>query len=274
MRSRQIESGTEVRGQGLHSAAPSAVRFERREGPSAVRAGSVVLPLADLVVADTTRSTTLASRDGRVRIGTVEHVFAALSGLGAHTGVLVTFEGPEAPLADGGAACFCDALAAVARKDVRADPPLLVVRDGEIVVGSSAYLFEKGGSIRVEVDVDFGDERLARGARWNGDAKDFRARIATARTFGFEREIADLLTRGLASHVSPESVVLIGAQRIFSAGAPFFADEPARHKLLDLLGDMFLYGGPPRGTVRAHRPGHAATHEAMQRALCDGIIAT
>jgi UDP-3-O-[3-hydroxymyristoyl] N-acetylglucosamine deacetylase len=260
----------EVRGQGLHSAAPSAVRFERREGPLTVCIGNVVLPLGELVVVDTTRATTLASRDGRVRIGTVEHAFAALGGLGIYDGMLVTFEGPEVPLADGGAAHFCDALACVRAS---AGPLLRVVRDSEIVVGASKYAFERGQEVCVEVDVDFHDERLSRVARWNGDANDFRLRVAPARTFGFEHEVADLLARGLASHVARESVVVIGKECIFSAGPFFLPDEPARHKLLDLVGDMYLWGGPPRGQVRAHRPGHTATHAAMKQALHDGIVA-
>ncbi|MCL2776613.1 MAG: UDP-3-O-acyl-N-acetylglucosamine deacetylase [Polyangiaceae bacterium] len=263
---------SEVRGQGLHSAARSAVRFERHEGPLAVCIGNTVLPLGELVVVDTTRSTTLASRDGRVCIGTVEHAFAALGGLGIYDGVLVTFEGPEVPLADGGAAHFCDALACVgARASV--GPLLRVVRDSKIVVGASEYVFERGQEVCVEVDVDFHDARLSRVARWNGDANDFRVRMAPARTFGFEHEVADLLARGLASHVARESVVVIGKECIFSAGPFFLPDEPARHKLLDLVGDMYLLGGPPLGKVRAYRPGHTATHAAMERALRDGIVA-
>ncbi len=66
-------------------------------------------------------------------------------------------------------------------------------------------------------------------------------------------------------------VVVIGPE-ILARGRPFEADEPARHKLLDLIGDLFLYGGPPRGSVSASRPGHWATHEAMQRAREAGVL--
>jgi UDP-3-O-acyl-N-acetylglucosamine deacetylase len=65
--------------------------------------------------------------------------------------------------------------------------------------------------------------------------------------------------------------VVIGAE-ILCAGAPFSPDEPARHKLLDLAGDLFVYGGPPRGTVSAYRPGHWSTHEAMRVAIARGVI--
>jgi UDP-3-O-[3-hydroxymyristoyl] N-acetylglucosamine deacetylase len=66
-------------------------------------------------------------------------------------------------------------------------------------------------------------------------------------------------------------VVVIGAE-ILAAGRPFAPDEPARHKLLDLVGDLFLYGGPPRGSVAAYRPGHWATHEAVRRAREAGVL--
>ena len=114
-------------------------------------------------------------------------------------------------------------------------------------------------------------ERRRRHASWDGAPASFRSSFAPARTFGFFREVASLAERGLASHVAAESVVVIGDD-ILSAGRPFSADEPARHKLLDLAGDLYLHGGPPLGRVRAIRPGHAATHEAVRRALETGIL--
>jgi UDP-3-O-[3-hydroxymyristoyl] N-acetylglucosamine deacetylase len=121
------------------------------------------------------------------------------------------------------------------------------------------------------VELELGDERIAREAAWGGDARDFRERIATARTFCFAHEVEALAKAGLASHVTPEMVVVIGPE-ILAAGRPFEADEPARHKLLDLVGDLFLYGGPPRGRVHAYRPGHSSSHVAMRIALERGVV--
>lgn len=270
-----------IAGRGLHSGAASSVRFVRHEGPVVVRVGEVEVPVSALRVVDSTRSTTVADALGRVRIGTIEHLFAALGGLGIHEGVAVVIEGPEAPLCDGGARVYADALRAVggplsasgAVGSFPSEGRLRVVRDGDVTVGESRYELRCGEGVELEVAVDFGDTRIAGRARWSGDAEDFYTRIASARTFGFEHEIADLLARGLASHVTPESVVVIGRESILAAGAPFLADEPARHKLLDLIGDLYVHGGPPRGSVRAVRPGHAATHEVMRRALADGLVA-
>ncbi len=261
-----------LEGHGLHSGAPGAVRFERHDGPTVLRARGVESRVVDLRVVDTTRSTTVEDASGNVRIGTIEHVLAALGGLGLHSGVAVTVEGTEPPLADGGARRYCDLARALAVPPSPA--PLRVVRAGVLEHGGSRYELAcaEGDAVTLEVSIDFDDARIARSAHWKGDPDDFRERIAVARTFGFEHEVGDLLERGLASHVTPESVVVIGEGRVLSSGAPFTADEPVRHKLLDLVGDLFLYGGPPRGILRVTRPGHAATHAVMTRALAEGLV--
>lgn len=261
---------TAVEGPGLHSGARGSVRFERHDGPVVVRARRGDARATDLRVVDTARSTTVEDPSGKLRITTIEHVLAALGGLGIHHGVAVIVEGIEPPFADGAARLYVDRLRELGVN--ASEAPLRVARGGVLEHGGSRYAFEPSAGVVLEVSVDFDDPRIAREARWDGDADDFRERIAVARTFGFEHEVMDLLARGLASHVTPEGVVVIGKDRVLTAGAPFTADEPARHKLLDLAGDLYLYGGPPRGLVRADRPGHAATHAVMARALTEGLV--
>ena len=264
----------QIEGPGLHTGKPGAVRFTRREGPVVLRSGGKDFMMTELRVVDTTRSTTVADTSGSVRIATVEHVLAALGGLGIRSGVAIEIEGPEVPLADGAARRYVEALRALGLASCA--PRLRVVRDGVVNVGKRRYELRRlarHDAVELEIEIDFADARITKAARWSGDAEDFAARIAGARTFGFEHELEDLLARGLASHVTPESVVVIGAEHILSRGEAFTADEPARHKLLDLIGDLYLHGGPPRGAVRAIRPGHAATHEVMRRALEEGLVA-
>ena len=196
---------------------------------------------------------------------------AALAGLGLHDGVAITLEGDEMPLADGGARLFVDALLSL--DVVPSRSRLLVVRAGELTHGGSRMSFAKADDVRVRVAIDFADPRLAADAAWDGSRADFIGRIASARTFGFAHEIDELARRGLASHVAKESVVVVTDDGILCAGEPFTSDEPARHKLLDLLGDLFVWGGPPIGHVRASIPGHAATHALVREALAQGILA-
>jgi len=249
-----------VDGRGLHSGVESRVTLSRAAGPVTLNG----TPLEALRVVDTDRATTVESP----RVRTVEHLFAALAGLGVRSGVAVRVDGGELPLVDGGAAKWCDALLELGV--VADEPRLRVVRDGRVEVGESAYEFFVDGVVEAAVDVDV---ELGRHASWGGDPDDFRARIAPARTFAFAREVEMLAARGLASHVDAESVVVLTSSGALSAGRPFTADEPARHKLLDLIGDLYLYGGPPLGRVRARRPGHTSTHAAVRLAGERGLVA-
>lgn len=263
-----------VEGIGLHSGERARVTLSAGapDAPVCFRIAGEDVPIARLSVTSTRRATTVGyeGRDGTRRIGTVEHLLAALAGVGVRAGLVVEVEGPELPLLDGGAGAWVVAVGRLALP-WRA-PQQRIARAAVIDVGASRYAFDPGDSQRVEVIVELDDPRLARSAAWSGDAIDFAARIAPARTFALARDAAELMTAGLARHVDPASVVLVADDAIHSAGAPFAPDEPARHKLLDLMGDLYLRGGPPLGTLLATRPGHAANAEACRIALESGLL--
>ena len=228
-------------------------------------------------VVDSERSTVLGlatSARRAVRVRTVEHLFAALAGAGIHRGVTVSIEGGEVPLADGGAARFFDLVHGL----VPPSPPRLRVASAATIrVFASVYRFTPADDLCVEAHFGSPVARFDRRARWNGVPQDFRDRIAPARTFAFASEVEAIARQGLARHVDPESVVVLpdvaGEDAAAFAGArPAEDDEPARHKLLDLIGDLYLYGGPPLGRLCADRPGHRANHAAIAEALRRGVL--
>jgi UDP-3-O-[3-hydroxymyristoyl] N-acetylglucosamine deacetylase len=128
--------------------------------------------------------------------------------------------------------------------------------------------------MHIEVEVEFpppvGSERAA----WAGDADDFLRRIAPARTFGWKADHEALLARGRAhgAQAAPGLLVFDGALPMAGC-APPLPGECARHKLLDLIGDLALAGSLQRGRLHASRPGHAATHAVVRRALAAGALA-
>jgi UDP-3-O-[3-hydroxymyristoyl] N-acetylglucosamine deacetylase len=259
-----------VEGVGLHTGGRARVTLAASDGPVRIAVGRLHARVEELEVVGTARATTVAAHGGALRVGTVEHAMAALAGMDVYQGVTLVVEGAELPLLDGGAAAWFDALA-----DVRPPtslPRLRVARAAVFEVGPSRYEMEPADGVHVEARLELDDERLEPEARWLGDARDFRARIAPARTFALARELEELVRRGLARHVDPACVVVVAPDAVHASGAPFSADEPARHKLLDLLGDLYLAGGPPIGRVRAVRPGHAANARAVRRALEDGVL--
>jgi UDP-3-O-[3-hydroxymyristoyl] N-acetylglucosamine deacetylase len=104
------------------------------------------------------------------------------------------------------------------------------------------------------------------------DPDDFVARLAPARTFGLRREHEALLAMGRARAVDLRAVLVFDDERPLEASLPTTPDEPARHKLLDLLGDLALFGGPFVGRMEASRPGHARTHRFLEAAFRAGAL--
>jgi UDP-3-O-[3-hydroxymyristoyl] N-acetylglucosamine deacetylase len=259
-----------VEGVGLHTGLPVRVQCTQSDDDARLSVCGKTVRILDLVVVSTEWRTEVASMEHHFRVCTVEHAFAACAALGLHRGITLSMDGSEMPILDGGSSVWCDALGQL--NIPPAWPRARVARSGIIDVGSSHYEFEPFEGVEVEVDLVSSDSRLSRHARWDGGETDFRQRIAPARTFAFERDIESILELGLARHVPRTSVVLIREHSIDFEGHSFESDEPARHKLLDLMGDMYLHGGPPLGRVRARRPGHRANMAALLRARAEGLL--
>ncbi|WP_394847215.1 UDP-3-O-acyl-N-acetylglucosamine deacetylase [Pendulispora brunnea] len=257
-----------LRGRGLFGGRPAAVTLRLESGP--LRLDGV--PLSEYAYVPSPRTTAIVAKQARQarKIGTVEHLLAAFGGLGVHQGVAIELEGDELPILDGAAAQWCAALAELGA--ARSAPPCRIARAGEVRVGTSIYAFAPGPAPEVAVTLDYPQAHLELRAEWRGDPDEFARRIAPARTFALAGEIAALADSGMMAHVDPESVVVVDEHSVHSAGIPAAPDEPARHKLLDLVGDLVLHGGPHEGRIEAFRPGHAATHEAMARARAMGIV--
>ena len=230
-------------------------------------------PIHALRPVRTDRGVTVASEDGRVRVDLVEHLLAAIGGLGIVEGLRIETDDDEIPLLDGGARRFVEALGTLPLPRGPAAPALRVARDATLEHGRSVYRFATASEIRVRVEVDFPAPVGRQRAAWDGDAADFIARIAPARTFGWAHEIEALRAAGRAAGVDLASVLVFDARGAIAGCRPPGPDEPARHKLLDLIGDLALHGGPPTGVVDAFAPGHTATHAVVARARALGVLA-
>jgi UDP-3-O-[3-hydroxymyristoyl] N-acetylglucosamine deacetylase len=272
-----------LEGYALHAGIETAVTLARQDGPITFGRGSERAALESLHVVRTDHGVTVS--DGRgLEIDLVEHLLAALGGLGIRQGVLAVVEGPELPLLDGGARAFAQALAHL--EIAPAPPRLIVERSGLLRDGASEYEFETGASIDVAVEVCFDHPAIGRQrARWRGDRDSFVDDVGKARTFGFRAEAPSLLAAGRArlstkSSDRRASDALAHAVLVFDAAAPVIArgsrppaeNEVAKHKLLDLIGDFAFYGGPPEGRVFAARPGHTASHRIIREALSAGLL--
>ena len=260
----------ELTGIGLFSGKSCTVRLSRRTGPTgfvAPYSPAGFVPLSDLCPSTSLLSTRVA--DGAFEARTVEHCFAALAAWGAHQGLSLEASEIELPLLDGTARPWSSALRTLG---IAPGPPRLrIVRPFAFTSGTSVYTFRPADRLRVACVLRTDDPRLGTEASWDGDAEDFHARIAPARTFAFARDLESYARLGATAHIHPSDVIVVG-DTIHSAGRPFEADEPVRHKLLDLLGDLFAHGGPPLGEIHVVAPGHARTHESIAAAKVENVL--
>lgn len=287
MKQMTLKAPFSVHGKGLHSGlvidaeflpAPDnhGYKFQRVDLEDA----PVIDALAENVV-QTSRGTTIAR--GEVTVSTIEHAMSALYAAGIDN-VLVKINGPEMPILDGSAKEFCEKIEEVGVVDQKSEKDYYIVkqkmelRDDE--TGSSIVVLPDS-DFSVDVMIQFDSPVLPNQYASLECMEDFGKDVSASRTFVFVREIEPLVKHNLIKGGDLENAVVIydrameqseldrladimGVEHKEVAEVGYiqsrplvFPNEPARHKLLDVLGDLALIGRPIKGKVIATRPGHA-----------------
>lgn len=213
--------------------------------------------------------TTIANEAG-VSVATVEHLMAALAALGVDD-ALIEIDGPEVPIVDGSSAPFVDLIAQVGLKATampRRAIRVLKAVSAEFQGRTATFM----PSLRpvIDVEIDFPHPSVGR-QRYAFDisAEAFTGEVASARTFGFKRDVEALRAAGLARGGSMDNAVVLDESGVLNEEGLRFADEFARHKALDALGDLALAGAPILGRYQASQPGHALNNVAVRTLLAD-----
>ena len=259
-------------GFALHSGVPTSVLFAPHDGPLLLEHAGRACPVSRLAVVRADSGVKVRAENDEFQIDLVEHVLAAVGGLALTSGLRIVVDGPEPPLLDGGALAFVRAIQRLGLPSgIR---PRRITRAVRLEIGGSSYELQPAEETRVEVSVEFAHPMVAVAtARWDGSARDFEARIAPARTFGFFEDWSNLKAQGRALGANPRAVVVLCADGTSLSDPPPAPDECARHKLQDLVGDLTLSGGVPLGLIRVVRPGHRANLEAVARCEAMGVLA-
>lgn len=258
-------------GVGLHGGAPVQLTLQPARANTGVvfvrtdLATPVEIPARPEFVVDTTLATTLGV--GEARVGTIEHLLAALRGLGIDN-VRVEIDGPEVPVMDGSAASFVFLVRvagvfeqAAPRRTLRLRKPV-EVRDGDRWARFEPSRGARG--LRISYDVDFAHPAIGRqGLRGLVvTPESFETELCRARTFGFLREVEALWRMGLGKGGSLDNAVILDDAAVMNPEGLRWSDEFVRHKALDLVGDLSLLGAELEGHVRVHKGGHAL-HQAL-----------
>ncbi len=264
---RTITEALSWRGKGLHTGRDCLVEIhpsKKRPGITFCHKGAEV-PLIDLQADGSGRGTTLTFSDGR-SVMTVEHLLGVLSGLGLWS-VSINLEGPEVPALDGSGRVMADGLEKAAVVASEEGPASLVINSPVVVEdperGAFVACFPSKKTRVTAVIRHEGTSPSVQAAEYWHDIGDFAREIAPARTFVLESDIEDVLSRGLGLGGSWDNTLVLGGDGPLQA--PRFPDEPPRHKILDLFGDMALLGRPVTGHFVSYKGGHALNLRLMER---------
>jgi UDP-3-O-[3-hydroxymyristoyl] N-acetylglucosamine deacetylase/3-hydroxyacyl-[acyl-carrier-protein] dehydratase len=291
VKQRTIQKPVTVKGKGLHT----GVEVELTFNPAAENHGfkfrridlenQPIIPAVAENVVDTSRGTTI--EDKGVRVSTIEHVMAALVGLGIDN-ALIDITGPETPIMDGSSIFFLNALKEAGSVELDADRKFYEIKEKvtysdpqrgvEIVIFPDDHL-------SIDVMIDYNSKVLGHQYAMLNSLDDFEKEIAPCRTFVFLHELEFLLKHNLIKGGDIDNAIVIMDRQVTQEELDriselfnkpkiqvkpegilnnidiHFSNEPARHKLLDMIGDLALIGTAIKGRIVGTRPGHAANTE-------------
>jgi UDP-3-O-[3-hydroxymyristoyl] N-acetylglucosamine deacetylase/3-hydroxyacyl-[acyl-carrier-protein] dehydratase len=283
-----IAKPVKVSGIGLHTGVVSNMVFMPAKPNHGMKFQRVDLPDSPTVdvdvdnVVDTSRGTTIEQNGARIY--TVEHTLAALVGLEIDN-ILIQIDGPEPPIMDGSSIMFVDALLEAGLEEQNALRNFFEVTESVFYTDKSRDVELAAlplDEYRVTVMVDYNSPVLGSQHASLNDISEFKTEIASCRTFCFLHELEDLFSKNLIkggdlsnaivvvdrvvkeeeleklSKMLGKPKVEVKKEGILNNVELRYKNEPARHKLLDVIGDLALIGRPLKAQILAARPGHAA----------------
>ncbi|MCQ2309483.1 MAG: UDP-3-O-acyl-N-acetylglucosamine deacetylase [Bacteroidia bacterium] len=294
-----IAKSVSISGTGLHTGQRGTLTFHPADADYGIKfrridvSGQPIIDARVENVVDTSRGTTIAQNG--VKVYTVEHIMASLRGLNIDN-VLIDIDCEEPPIQDGSASTMVKALNEAGVVEQNAERKYLKINKKIVYthprVGCE-MIVEPADTFSVDVKVDYMSQVLNVQEAHMNDISEFEKEFAPCRTFVFFQELEALLNNNLIKggdlsnaivfvekYVSEEDLkrvaklfhketVGVHEGGILNNTTLYFENEPARHKLLDLVGDLTLIGMPIIGKVTAYKPGHFANTEFVKQIIKD-----
>jgi len=257
-----IEKSSSCSGIGLHTGKHITLNFL----PAPVNTGVVFIrrdlspPVFIKALVENVKATDLSTTLGidNSVVQTVEHILSAVSGFNIDN-LYIEIDGPEIPIMDGSASVFISMLkeSGIISQGI-GQPYLKILKTVELKEGNKQIRIEPSPKFSLRCLIDYDHPFIGKQSfSFNGDEEIFAMDISSARTFCFLEEVRALWKRGVAKGGSLDNAIVIDDTGIVNETGLRYQDEFARHKILDLIGDLSLIGMPFVGKVTAERVGHA-----------------
>ncbi len=271
-----LKSAIGCSGVGLHTGAKvtmmicpadpdTGIRFKRTDIPG----GQAVIPATWDQVVESRLCSTIANEDG-IEVKTIEHLMAAFAGVGVDN-ALVEVNGPEIPIMDGSAAPFVFLIECAGIREQSAPRTAVkVLKPVTVTDGASTAALLPAVGFSVAFDIEFDSPLVASQDHFVEFANGaFKSEISSARTFGFEHEVAAMRAHGLLLGGSLDNAVVVSGEKVLNDSGLRYDNEFVRHKILDSVGDLYLAGAPIIGHFRGSRSGHAMNHRLLAALFAD-----
>jgi UDP-3-O-[3-hydroxymyristoyl] N-acetylglucosamine deacetylase len=279
IKQRTLKNMIRATGVGLHTgrkveltlrpaAANTGIVFRRVDLPQAAE-----IPADPFRVTDTRLCSALEANGGKVM--TVEHLMAALAGLGIDN-AYIDLDAPEVPIMDGSASPFVFLLQSAGVEEQNAPKKFIrVTKAIEVRDGDKWVRLEPYHGFRVTLTVDFSHpvfEQAGQAVTVDFADASFVREVSRARTFGFMHEVEALRSNGLALGGSMDNAVVMDEFRVLNADGLRYENELVKHKALDAIGDLYLLGHPLIGAFTGHKSGHALNNRLCRALLEDETV--
>ncbi len=228
-------------------------------------------PIPALVSRVVKRARRSAIKQGEASVDTVEHLMSAAAALRLDN-LLIEIDGPEVPIMDGSSLPFYEVLESAGRKDNdQPRKPLIItepiiIRDGDSVVAATP---SDEAEMTLLYELDYGEGPIGRQlVSFDFNRDDYKKQIAPSRTFSTEDEAQQAKSAGMFPHLTEDEMLVIGTDgKPLGTNSFRFDDEPVRHKMLDLIGDLYLLGAPIKGRIVAYKSGHALNQLLVKKLI-------
>ncbi|MFQ5829615.1 MAG: UDP-3-O-acyl-N-acetylglucosamine deacetylase [Candidatus Methylomirabilia bacterium] len=256
-----------VKGVGLHTGQPSRITLNQAAANTGIvfsggASPRTLIPAIPEHVVDSRFATTVGVDGTRIR--TVEHLMAAAAALGIDN-LLVEVEGEEIPALDGSARPFVELLYTAGKAPLAAlRRPLVITKPIHVGDGARWLRLLPADTFRISYTLDVEHPVVGTQAvSFACTEQVFVEELAAARTYGFLKDVGTLRKSGLARGGSLDNAVVVGRKSVLN-GNLRYRDEFVRHKILDLIGDLWLLGRPIVGHVVARNAGHSLNHQLLR----------
>ena len=220
-------------------------------------------------VTNTKLSTTISNKNG-ASVSTIEHLMSALSGLHIDN-IKIEIDEPEVPIMDGSSIKFVDLIDKTSIKSLNKKRKILKVKKNiKVEKNDTSVELKPNNQFSIDFEIDFPSKLVSQQSCHlqlvNGN---YKTDIASARTFGFEKDVDMLRSNGLALGGSLDNAVVVGESKILNSDGLRFKDEFVRHKILDSIGDLYLAGSPIQGYFLGNKSGHHLNNLLLRSLFAD-----